>query len=125
MDTVVNAHYSRLSSFVLRTLYFFLPGVICLAGSMSHEMPPGVRDELLSRLRRAEGQLRGIQKMITEERGCQDVLIQLAAVKSAVVQTAMTIIGTQLTRCVKESEASGRSPDEAMERFMEVFKKFS
>lgn len=63
--------------------------------------------------------------MIADERGCQEVLIQLAAVKSAVVQMAMTILGAQLCSCVKESQAAGRSPDETMARFMEIFRKFS
>ena len=85
-----------------------------------------VREEILARLRRAEGQLRGIQKMIADGRACQDVLIQLAAVKAAVVQTAMTILSTQLAHCVQEDGATGvKGNQDALERFMEVFKKFS
>ncbi len=91
----------------------------------SPEYQAEVREEILSRLRRAEGQLRGIQKMILDDRGCHDVLIQLAAVKAAVVQSAMTILGTQLTRCLQDEVTTGRDSKQAMERFMEVFKKFS
>ncbi|MGQ9779133.1 MAG: metal-sensitive transcriptional regulator [Bacillota bacterium] len=91
----------------------------------SRGLPAEVKEELLGRLRRAEGQLRGIQKMIVEDRGCHEVLTQLAAVKAAVVQAAMTILGAQLARCVQEGVSSGRDGREAMEEFIEVFKKFS
>ncbi|MGE5551635.1 MAG: metal-sensitive transcriptional regulator [Bacteroidota bacterium] len=84
-----------------------------------------VREEILARLRRAEGQLRGIQKMIADGRACQEVLIQLAAVKAAVVQAAMTILSTQLAHCVQEEGPAGKGDREALARFMEVFKKFS
>ena len=84
-----------------------------------------VREDLLARLRRAEGQLRGIQKMILDGRGCQDVLIQLAAVKAAVVQAAMTILSTQLAQCVQEGAAGNAGNEDTLDRFMEVFKKFS
>lgn len=84
-----------------------------------------MREDLLARLRRAEGQLRGIQRMIVDGRACQDVLIQLAAVKAAVVQAAMTILSTQLAQCVQERADGKNPPQGALEQFMEVFKKFS
>lgn len=90
---------------------------------IAQTLQPEAREELLARLRRAEGQLRGIQKMIAEGRGCHDVLIQLAAVKAAVVQAAMTILGTQLAHCVQDG--SGGDNKAALDQFMEVFKKFS
>ena len=96
-----------------------------LAESTPQEPRVEVREEILARLRRAEGQLRGIQKMIEDERACHDVLIQLAAVKAAVVQAAMTILSTELAQCVQEGSASGRMDRAALDKFMEVFKKFS
>lgn len=82
-------------------------------------------DDLLKRLRKIEGQIRGIQRMISEERPCQDLLMQLAAVKSAVVQVAMIILGNQMRSCLfQELEGEG-DQSMAMSKFMEIFKKFS
>ncbi|MDN5950930.1 MAG: metal-sensing transcriptional repressor [Loigolactobacillus coryniformis] len=49
-------------------------------------------DQLLNRLKRAEGQLRGIQNMLTEERAAKDVLIQLTAVRSTIDKTIGLIL---------------------------------
>jgi DNA-binding FrmR family transcriptional regulator len=66
---------------------------------------PGVTsgdDALIARLRRAEGQLRGVQRMIGEGAECRDVLTQLAAVKAAVDQVGLNLIGERLRSCMAE-----------------------
>lgn len=83
------------------------------------------KDNILKRLRRIEGQSRGVQKMIEEGRSCQEVMVQLAALKSAVVQAAMTILSNQMGSCIKQEISRGGDPDAALSKFMEVFKKFS
>ncbi|MGD9695749.1 MAG: metal-sensitive transcriptional regulator [Thermoleophilia bacterium] len=60
------------------------------------------RDQLLVRLRRAEGQLRGVQRMIDEGAECRRVLTQLAAVKAAVDQVGLQLISDRLRSCVTE-----------------------
>ena len=52
------------------------------------------------RLRRAEGQLRGVQRMLEEGSDCQQVLIQLAAVKAAVDQVGLHLISERLRSCM-------------------------
>lgn len=81
------------------------------------------KKEILSRLKRAEGQLRGIQKMIEEERSCRDLVIQLVAVKEAIVQVALTALSNQLVHCLQEKETSDR--EQILDRFIDVFKKLS
>ncbi|NLW55161.1 MAG: metal-sensitive transcriptional regulator [Firmicutes bacterium] len=83
-----------------------------------------IKNDLIKRLRRIEGQVRGLQRMIDEERSCQEIVFQVSAVKSAVVQVAMTILSYQLSSCVVQELVKGRSPEQAMEKFAEVFKKF-
>lgn len=61
---------------------------------------PGSRDALRARLRRAEGQLRGVQRMLDEGAQCRDVLTQLAAVKAAVDQVGLHLISENLRSCV-------------------------
>lgn len=81
--------------------------------------------EVTARLRRVEGQVRGIQRMVEEERPCREVILQLAAVKSAVVQTAMTILSREMATCVARETAKGQDQATALNEFMELFKKFS
>ncbi len=57
---------------------------------------------ILNRLRRIEGQLRGIQKMITEDKPCNDILVQLAAAKKALNQACMKILMHYLKDCLKQ-----------------------
>ena len=83
-----------------------------------------IKDNLLKRLRRIEGQARGVQRMIEEERSCQEIAM-LAALKSAVVQVAMTMLSNQMGACIKQEISRGGDPDTALAKFMEVFKKFS
>jgi CsoR family transcriptional regulator, copper-sensing transcriptional repressor len=83
------------------------------------------KTEILGRLKRAEGQLRGIQKMIEEERSCQDMVIQLIAVKSAIAQVAMTALSNQLIHCLAAEINEGNSIEKVHENFKEIFKKLS
>ena len=59
----------------------------------------------LKRLNRIEGQVRGISKMIEEERYCIDILTQLKAIKSAIASVESKIIEEHLNHCVKKAVA--------------------
>ncbi|NLY91434.1 MAG: metal-sensitive transcriptional regulator [Firmicutes bacterium] len=83
-----------------------------------------IKEDLIKRLRRIEGQVRGLQRMIEEDRPCQEVVYQVAAVKAAVVQVAMSILSDQLASCLMQEIAKGGHPEVAVKRFTEVFKKF-
>jgi DNA-binding FrmR family transcriptional regulator len=63
---------------------------------------PITRDTLLKRLKRAEGQIRGIEKMIEDGRACEEVVIQLAAVRSAVEGVASLILSNYVHICFKD-----------------------
>lgn len=69
---------------------------------MSTSAAPSSREELLVRLRRAEGQLRGVQRMLEEGAECRQVLTQLAAVKAAVDQVGLHLISDRLRSCVAD-----------------------
>lgn len=84
---------------------------------------PDTKKEILARLKRAEGQVRGIQKMIEEERSCQDLVIQLVAVKEAISQIAVTALGNQLVHCLTMDISEGKPIDSISEKFIEIFKK--
>ncbi|MBE3574192.1 MAG: metal-sensitive transcriptional regulator [Firmicutes bacterium] len=80
---------------------------------------------LISRLKRIEGQARGIQKMLEEDRSCEEVVLQLAALKNATIQVGMNILGKHMAVCVETETARGNTPEEAVRKFMSVFTKFS
>ena len=67
----------------------------------------------VNRLRRVEGQLRGVRQMIEDDRYCIDVLTQLQAVKAAIARVEDAVLKSHASCCVAEAIASG---DEAEQR---------
>jgi DNA-binding FrmR family transcriptional regulator len=65
---------------------------------------PASTEQLVVRLRRAEGQLRGVQRMLEEGADAQQVLTQLAAVKAAVDQVGIHLMSERLRTCVAEGD---------------------
>ncbi len=57
-------------------------------------------EALLARLRRIEGQVRGLQRMIEEDRQCEDVLTQLMAARSGLEQAGILLMESHITRCL-------------------------
>jgi DNA-binding FrmR family transcriptional regulator len=70
---------------------------------------------VLNRLRRAQGQISGVIRMIEEGRDCEDVVTQLAAASRALDRAGFAIIATGLQQCVSDAE-SGRRNGEDVER---------
>jgi len=66
---------------------------------------------LINRMRRIEGQARGIEKMITEDRYCIDILTQIAAVSTALETVAGILLDDHVNHCVRHALTSG---DEAV-----------
>jgi DNA-binding FrmR family transcriptional regulator len=71
---------------------------------------PISKETLLQRLKKAEGQLRGIQKMVEGGRQCEDVITQLAAVRSAIEGIAGLVLKNYMKICFKD-EASNECVD--------------
>ncbi|MDW4572624.1 metal-sensitive transcriptional regulator [Microbacterium sp. NPDC057407] len=65
------------------------------------------KDDLLKRLRRAEGQVRGIARMVEEDKYCIDVLTQVSAATKALESVALSLLGDHLSHCVAEASAEG------------------
>lgn len=73
----------------------------------------------LNRLHRIEGQVRGIAKMVEEDRYCMDILHQMQAVKSALAKVESQILKDHAACCVSEAIATG-DPEEQREKFDEL-----
>jgi DNA-binding FrmR family transcriptional regulator len=69
------------------------------------------KNELLKRLARAEGQVRGIARMVEEDRYCIDILTQLAAADTALESVALEILDDHVKHCVAGALASGDETD--------------
>jgi len=65
------------------------------------------KDALIKRLHRIEGQVRGIEKMVVDERYCIDILTQIAAVTTALEAVAFKILDEHVNHCVAGALASG------------------
>jgi CsoR family transcriptional regulator, copper-sensing transcriptional repressor len=84
------------------------------------------KDRLAKRLHRIEGQVRGIERMVDEDRYCIDVLTQIAAVSTALEALAVTILDDHVRHCVAgalrsgdEAEAAAKTEEllQAVQRF--------
>ena len=83
-----------------------------------------MREDLIARMRRIEGQARGIQKMLEDKRNCDEIIVQLSAMKAGIDQVAIGILGHYLARCIDEERARGKDTQAALEKFMPVFRQF-
>ncbi|HHW55960.1 MAG: metal-sensitive transcriptional regulator [bacterium] len=83
----------------------------------------GDKENLLSRLRKIEGQVRGIQRMIDEDRYCVDILTQIAAIKQALNKVSIALLEGHTKGCVADAIQHGHG-DERIEELMKVIFRF-
>ena len=67
------------------------------------DLDPTEMTAVINRIKRAQGQLGGVLRMLEEGRSCEDVVMQLAAVSKALDRAGFAIIATGLQRCIVES----------------------
>ncbi|MGE5577524.1 MAG: metal-sensitive transcriptional regulator [Syntrophothermus sp.] len=81
------------------------------------------KNEMMERLKRVEGQIRGIQRMIDEGQYCVDVLVQIAAERAALNKVGMSLLERHTHGCVARAIREDRG-DAAVDELMEVVDKF-
>jgi DNA-binding FrmR family transcriptional regulator len=87
------------------------------------EFPNEVVGDLQRRLRRVEGQVRGIQSMLDERRECRDVVTQVAAATKALEQVGFKLLASGLTQCLEDparAEADGYPIAEVERLFLKL-----
>lgn len=82
------------------------------------------KQKLINRLKRIEGQVRGVQRMIEDDRYCVDVLVQVSAVSAALKKVGYTLLDDHTRGCVSQAVVHGKG-DEAIEELMKVIQQFS
>lgn len=70
------------------------------------QLPDETIADLIRRLRRIEGQVRGLQQMLTDERDCRDIVTQLSAANKALEQAGFVLVAAGLTWCLEDPERS-------------------
>jgi len=80
------------------------------------------RRRILNRLRRLEGQVRGLQTMVDADKDCEAVLTQVMAAKSALNQVGLLIVGHSMRTCLQASEATTK--DELVDEALSVLLRY-
>lgn len=103
----------------------------CESGGVSTrralEVDPDIKNSNIRRLRRIEGQVRGIQKMVEEDRYCPDIMIQISAVQEALRTVGRALMGNHLKHCATHAITHGTAAEAAAmyEEILELIYKHS
>ncbi len=81
------------------------------------------KQRITNRLSRIEGQIKGIKKMVEEDRYCQDILLQLSAIENSIKSLSNHILENHLYSCVSNDLEKGNM--EVIEELISLFKKFN
>lgn len=93
---------------------------------MKHFKDPSAQKKLLARLRRVEGQVSAICRMVDEEKYCVDILLQISAVQGALGKAGQLLLGTHVETCVATAFESGskKEREKSVDELMEVFSRY-
>lgn len=80
-------------------------------------------EDIKRRLRRIEGQVRGVLKMMDEQKNCKDVVAQLSAVRNASDRAIAQIVAENLQRCLLEEQATGGDTGKMVKEAVELLVK--
>lgn len=88
---------------------------------------PETKHRTLARLRRIEGQVQGVQRMVEEEKYCVDVMLQISAIQGALEQVSKMLMHRHIESCVMDSMKAGSDQERAkkIEELIEVFSRYS
>lgn len=87
------------------------------------EINPTLYEDLMRRMKRIEGQARGIQRMLEEGDDCEQIIIQLGAIKAAINRVGMKAVACTLGHRVVDAVKHGASTDDAVDEVIEQFLK--
>jgi DNA-binding FrmR family transcriptional regulator len=90
----------------------------------AHGVDSGLKAKNLARLRRIEGQLRGLQRMVEEDRYCPDVLVQVASAQEALRGVARELMKNHLHHCARQAfSGSDEQAEQAIDEILTVWTK--
>ncbi|MCL6600368.1 metal-sensitive transcriptional regulator [Alicyclobacillus macrosporangiidus] len=80
-------------------------------------------DPVKHRLRRIEGQVRGVLHMMEQGKSCKEVVTQLSAIRAAVDRVIMYVVGENMEQCIREELSGGGSADKVIREAIELLMK--
>lgn len=80
-------------------------------------------DQIKNRIKRIEGQLRGILRMMDEDKQCKDVITQLSAARTALDRTIGVVVSSNLVKCVQNADIDGRNAEELVKEAVDLLVK--
>lgn len=80
-------------------------------------------DTIKNRLKRVEGQVRGVLRMMEEEKECKELITQLTAIRSAVDKSIAVIVANNLEQCMLENQANGIDSKKLVEEAVQLLVK--
>ena len=80
------------------------------------------KQKIIHHLSRLEGQIKGVKKMVNEDKYCNDILIQLAAIDKSIKSLSRTVLNRHMQTCVLEQIKEGN--DQVMDEVIELLKRF-
>lgn len=80
--------------------------------TMAHALPDPAVSNAIARLKRIEGQARGVQQMLLDGRPCDEVIMQLSAMRAAINKLAVTIITESLEQCLHDTSTKANTEEE-------------
>lgn len=86
-------------------------------------MPYDYSDEIKARLRRIEGQVRGVLRLMEEEKSCKEVVAQLSAVRNASDKAIAQIVAENLQQCILAEQEAGRDTGKMVKEAIELLVK--
>ena len=93
----------------------------CCCGARTRQRDEKEYKDLMNRLRRIEGQVRGVQKMLEDDAYCPDILVQVSAINSALNSFSKTLLASHIKGCVAEDIREGK--DQTIDELVEVLQK--
>jgi len=93
------------------------------AGGM--RFPEDVNDDVVKRLRRLEGQVRGVQRMVEEGQDCRDIVTQLSACKAALDRVGYRLVVAGMRHCATADASAGDTPEMDADELERLFMKLS
>ncbi len=90
----------------------------------AHGVDPQIKSSNLKRLRRIEGQVRGLHKMVEEDRYCPDILVQVASVREALKGVSRELVRNHLSHCARRAlQGSDEQAQAAVDELVAVWSK--
>lgn len=90
---------------------------------MQHDKHDACKDDILKRLKRIEGQVKGVYRMVEQEKCCPDILVQVAAIRAAINKVGGLVLENYSRSCIKDAVGE-KDKEETIDELINIVLKF-